>query len=73
MGQVPFHSNWIWVEARSGAGPCVLVVKQIKVDEDVLQDVVCLGFDRTQLAESLVNHAQNKVLMNYWVWFPQTF
>ncbi len=55
------------MEARSGAGPCVLVVKQIKVDEDVLQDVVCLGFDRTQLAESLVNHAQNKVLMNYWV------
>ncbi len=35
--------------------------------EDVLQDVVCLGFDRTQLADSLVNHAQNKVLMNYWV------
>ncbi len=39
----------------------------VQVDEDVLQDVVCLGFDRTQLAESLVNHAQNKVLMNYWV------
>ncbi|CAK9875456.1 unnamed protein product [Sphagnum jensenii] len=36
-------------------------IQQAKhVDEDVLQDVVCLGFDRTQLAESLVNHAQNK-------------
>jgi hypothetical protein len=39
----------------------------VQVDEHILQDVVCLGFDRTQLAESLVNHAQNKVLMNYWV------
>ncbi|CAN5964495.1 unnamed protein product [Sphagnum jensenii] len=34
--------------------------EKIKVDEHILQDVVCLGFDRTQLAESLVNHAQNK-------------
>ncbi|KAH9531458.1 hypothetical protein CY35_19G039400 [Sphagnum magellanicum] len=37
------------------------------VDEDVLQDVVCLGFDRTQLAESLVNHAQNKVTVAYYL------
>lgn len=34
----------------------------VQIDEDVLQDVVRLGFDRTQLVESLVDRAQNKVL-----------
>jgi hypothetical protein len=34
----------------------------VQIDEDVLQHVVRLGFDRTQLVESLVNRAQNKVL-----------
>jgi hypothetical protein len=26
MGQVPFHSNWIWVEVYSDVRPCFLEV-----------------------------------------------
>jgi hypothetical protein len=33
-----------------------------QIDEDVIQEVVRLGFDRTQLIDSLVNRLQNKVM-----------
>jgi len=38
-----------------------------RIDEDVLQHVVHLGFDRTQLVESLVNRAQNKATVAYYL------
>jgi hypothetical protein len=39
----------------------------VQIDEDVLQDVVRLGFDRTQLVESLVDRAQNKATVAYYL------
>ncbi|CAM6041827.1 unnamed protein product [Sphagnum compactum] len=38
-----------------------------QIDEDVIQEVVRLGFDRTQLIDSLVNRLQNKATVAYYL------
>jgi hypothetical protein len=34
-----------------------------QIDEDILANVIALGFDRTQLLDSLLNRKQNKVFV----------
>nr|AFN89137.1 sucrose non-fermenting 1 [Mesembryanthemum crystallinum] len=44
-----------------------------KVDEDILQEVVRMGFDRNQLIESLRNRLQNEGTVAYYLLFDNRF
>lgn len=39
-----------------------VMVLLLQIDEDTLQEVVKLGFDKNQLIESIQNRMQNEVL-----------
>ncbi len=63
-----FFGIWILV---STVGMDLKILWQI--DEDVIQEVVRLGFDRTQLIDSLVNRLQNKVMNSFSAMFVLIF
>ncbi|KAL9323480.1 hypothetical protein ACSQ67_008337 [Phaseolus vulgaris] len=44
-----------------------------KIDEEVIQEVVNMGFDRNQLVESLANRIQNKGTVTYYLLFDNRF
>ncbi|KAL9240655.1 hypothetical protein vseg_014848 [Gypsophila vaccaria] len=44
-----------------------------KIDEDILQEVVRMGFDRNQLIESLRNRLQNEGTVAYYLLFDNRF
>ncbi|KAJ8438927.1 hypothetical protein Cgig2_033814 [Carnegiea gigantea] len=44
-----------------------------KIDEDILQEVVRMGFDRNQLIESLRNRLQNEGTVTYYLLFDDRF
>ncbi|XP_031499222.1 SNF1-related protein kinase catalytic subunit alpha KIN10-like [Nymphaea colorata] len=44
-----------------------------KIDDDILQEVVNMGFDRSQLIESLRNRAQNEATVAYYLLLDNRF
>ncbi|KAF9623491.1 hypothetical protein IFM89_003107 [Coptis chinensis] len=44
-----------------------------KIDEDILQEVIRMGFDRNQLIESLRNRVQNEATVAYYLLFDNRF
>lgn len=40
---------------------CLLICKFLQIDDDILQEVIKMGFDKNQLVESLHNRISNEV------------
>nr|XP_010940255.1 serine/threonine protein kinase OSK1 isoform X2 [Elaeis guineensis] len=47
--------------------------KKIKIDEDILQEVVKMGFDKKHLVESLYNRIQNEATVAYYLLLDNRF
>ncbi|GMG99655.1 hypothetical protein Nepgr_001495 [Nepenthes gracilis] len=74
---IPDIRQHTWFQARLPrylAVPPPDTMKQAKkIDEEILQEVVKMGFDRNQLVESLLNRMQNEGTVAYYLLFDNRF
>ncbi|KAM7268382.1 hypothetical protein ACFE04_010548 [Oxalis oulophora] len=75
VGATGYYQFWFREEgtALAGSDSRAELLDDFVIDEEILKEVVTMGFDRSQLVESLRNRSQNEATVTYYLLLDNRF